>query len=157
MEFCSKLKHFIDENASKNIVCGMAAILSRGRWVNSQINWSSLYTRLALVRLTYLPLDKMMAKFQRITLSAISSIDNYSFHRWIYIYLPHKSHSSPVLYATMHHFFNNNVHMCAHFNYKMVNCGIFVWCTVGFVGWVCWNPTSLLGDRMIRCFTTHSM
>ena len=24
-----------------------------------------------------------------------------------------------------------NVHMCAHFCYKMVHCGIFVWCIVG--------------------------
>ena len=32
-------------------------------------------------------------------------------------------------------FCNRNVHMCAHFCYKMVQCGIFVWCTVGFVRW----------------------
>ena len=29
-------------------------------------------------------------------------------------------------------FRNRNVHTCAHFWYKIVHCGIFVWCTVGF-------------------------
>ena len=33
-------------------------------------------------------------------------------------------------------FCNRNVHMCAHFCYKMVHCGIFVWCILGFVRWV---------------------
>ena len=28
-------KNFIHENASENIICGMAAILSRERWVNT--------------------------------------------------------------------------------------------------------------------------
>ena len=35
-------------------------------------------------------------------------------------------------------FCNRNVHMCAHFCYKMVHCGIFVWCILGFVRWVYW-------------------
>ena len=35
------------------------------------------------------------------------------------------SHNAP--------FCNRNVHMCAHFCYKTVHCGIFVWCIVGFV------------------------
>ena len=33
-------------------------------------------------------------------------------------------------------FCNRNVHTCAHFCYKMVHCGIYVWCIVGFVRWV---------------------
>ena len=33
-------------------------------------------------------------------------------------------------------FCNRNVHICAHFCYKMVHCGIFVWCIRGFVTWV---------------------
>ena len=33
-------------------------------------------------------------------------------------------------------FCNRNVHICAHFCYKMVHRGVFVWCTVGFVRWV---------------------
>ena len=32
------------------------------------------------------------------------------------------SHNAP--------FFNRNVHMCAHFCYKMVHCGIWEWCMV---------------------------
>ena len=32
-------------------------------------------------------------------------------------------------------FCDRNVHTCAHFWYKMVHCGIFVWCIVGFVRW----------------------
>ena len=35
------------------------------------------------------------------------------------------SHNAP--------FCNRNVHMCAHFCYKMVHCRIIVWCIVGFV------------------------
>ena len=30
-------------------------------------------------------------------------------------------------------FWNRNVHMRAHFSYKMAHCGIFVWCIVGLV------------------------
>ena len=35
------------------------------------------------------------------------------------------SHNAP--------FYNRNVHICAHFCYKMVHCGIWYWCSVGFV------------------------
>ena len=34
VKFQSKYKFFIHENAYENIICEMAAILSRGRWVN---------------------------------------------------------------------------------------------------------------------------
>ena len=40
------------------------------------------------------------------------------------------SHNAPLC--------NKNVHICAHFCYKMVHCGIFVQCIVGFVRWVSW-------------------
>ena len=43
------------------------------------------------------------------------------------------SHNAP--------FCNRNVHTCAHFCYKMVHCGIFVSCIVGFVRWVHWAMT----------------
>ena len=33
-------------------------------------------------------------------------------------------------------FCNRNVDMCAHFCYKMMQCGIAVWCVVGFMRWV---------------------
>ena len=36
-------------------------------------------------------------------------------------------------------FCDRNVHMCAHFCYKMLHCGIFVWCIVGFVRLVYWT------------------
>ena len=35
-------------------------------------------------------------------------------------------------------FCNRNVHMCAHFCYKMMHCGIFVSCILGFVRCVYW-------------------
>ena len=49
-----------------------------------------------------------------------------------------KSHNAPVPYPTMHHFVTE---MCihAHFCYKVVHCGIFVWCIVGSVRWVYWQ------------------
>ena len=34
-------------------------------------------------------------------------------------------------------FCNRNMHRCAHFCYKMVPCGIWDWCIVGFVWQVC--------------------
>ena len=40
----------------------------------------------------------------------------------------HKSNTTPVPYQTVHTFCNRNVHICAHFCYKMVHCGIFVYC-----------------------------
>ena len=36
-------------------------------------------------------------------------------------------------------FCDRNVHMCAHFCYKMVHCGICVWCILGFVRWLYWS------------------
>ena len=42
MKFKSKYKLFIQENTSEYVVCEMAAILSRGRWVKGQaITWIS--------------------------------------------------------------------------------------------------------------------
>ena len=55
------------------------------------------------------------------------------------LYLLHKFHNPPVLYILSHNHApscNRNVHMCAHFCYKMVHCGIFIWCIVGFGRWV---------------------
>ena len=44
---------------------------------------------------------------------------------------------TPAPYPTNAQFCNRNVRICAHFCYKTVHCGIFVWCIVGFVRWVC--------------------
>ena len=46
------------------------------------------------------------------------------------------SHKSPQYIRQISNnarFCNRNVHMCAHFSYKMVHCGILGWCNVGFV------------------------
>ena len=39
-------------------------------------------------------------------------------------------------------FCNRNVHMCAHFCYKILNCRIVVKCVMGFVKWVYWGYCS---------------
>ena len=39
-------------------------------------------------------------------------------------------------------FCNRNVHMCAHFCYKMLRCGIWCRCILGFVRWVYWFTLS---------------
>ena len=51
--FNQNTKHFVHENASKNIVCEMAAILYRGRWVNYHPlfrfrSWSNGMRRMSL-------------------------------------------------------------------------------------------------------------
>ena len=45
---------------------------------------------------------------------------------------------------------NRNVHLCAHFCYKMVHCGIYAWCIVGFVRWVNTNGALLKDMHEIR-------
>ena len=57
--------------------------------------------------------------------------------------LLHKSHNAPIPYPIMHHFVTEMC-MCAHFCYKMVHCGIFDVCIVGFMRWVYWH---------VICFT----
>ena len=64
-------------------------------------------------------------------------IIDFSLVRFCGIYLRtinllHKSHNVPFPYPTMYHFVTE-MYTCAHFCYKMVHCGIFVWCIVGFV------------------------
>ena len=44
--------------------------------------------------------------------------------------LLHKSHNAPVPYPIMYNFVTEMC-TCAHFCYKMVHCGISVWCTAG--------------------------
>ena len=48
------------------------------------------------------------------------------------------SHNAP--------FCNRNVHICAHFYYKMMHCGIFVWCIMGYLSDASWD----LWDGSIR-------
>ena len=59
-------------------------------------------------------------------------------------------------------FCNRNVHTCAHFCYKMLHCGIFVWCIVGFVRLVYWVAQSrtaciyqLTTLNCHRCYLTN--
>ena len=40
-------------------------------------------------------------------------------------------------------FCNRNVHICAHFCYKILHCGIWDCCIVGFVRWAYWRPCLL--------------
>ena len=44
-------------------------------------------------------------------------------------------------------FCNRTVHMCSHFCYKMVHCGKFFWCTVGFVRRVYYPHTPCITHR----------
>ena len=41
-------------------------------------------------------------------------------------------------------FCNRNVHTCAHFCYKIVHCGIWHWCILGFVRWVNWHGIAII-------------
>ena len=70
-----------------------------------------------------------------------SNTENVSI-RWRHhgIDLLHKSHKSTS--STSHNapFCNRNVHICAHFCYKTVHCGIFVWCIVRFVRLIYYWP-----------------
>ena len=50
------------------------------------------------------------------------------------------SHNAP--------FCNRNVHICAHFCYKMLHCGIWDWCIVGFAQRVYWFYVLLLANRI---------
>ena len=68
---------------------------------------------------------------------------NENYYIWLQIslkYVPrgidllHKSYNAPVSYPTLRHFVTEMC-MCAHFCYKMVHCGIIVWCIMGFVIW----------------------
>ena len=65
-------------------------------------------------------------------------------------------------------FCNRIVHMCAQFcyhGYRMVDCGIFVSCTVGFVRWVygnCKHRSVLPHDDVIKwkhfsCYWLHQL
>ena len=47
-------------------------------------------------------------------------------------------------------FCNRNVHICAHFCNKMVHCGLYVWCIVGFLRWVYWYSLRWLCSK--SCF-----
>ena len=57
----------------------------------------------------------------------------------------HKSQNASVPHPTMQHF----VTECAHFCYKMLHCGIFAWCIVGFVRWVNWVTETWLYGRLV--------
>ena len=46
--------------------------------------------------------------------------------------IPHRT--SPISYNAP--FCHRNVHMCAHFCYKIAPCRIFVWCIMGFFRWL---------------------
>ena len=54
----------------------------------------------------------------------------------LYIYLLLGSHSAPVPYPTVRRFVPEMC-ACAHLCCGMVFSGLSLWCTVGFVSWVC--------------------
>ena len=55
-KFKQNTKLFSHENASKNVICEMAAILPRGRWVNELIDYFDLLSSLPLPRLQFSPI-----------------------------------------------------------------------------------------------------
>ena len=64
----------------------------------------------------------------------------------------HKSQNASVPYPTMH--------ICEHFCYKMVHCGIWHWCILGFVRWVYCTIKRLLVQYMGRsnfCLPAYNM
>ena len=59
---------------------------------------------------------------------------------WCIIDLSHISQNAPVPYPTIYRLVVEvciHVHTCAHFCYKVVHGGMFGWCIVGFVRWLC--------------------
>ena len=67
--------------------------------------------------------------------------------RWIPVYGMHAyRHVAQILQCTSTRshsapFGNRNVNTCAHFCYKIMHCGIFVWCILGFVWYVHMSQT----------------
>ena len=103
---------FIQENALENVICEMASILSRPQCVK----W----------------FDFDSFKFSGIihhwnVLIWIQNISNNAHRPFAQI----PQCTSPISHKAP--FCDRNVYICAHFYYKMVHCGIFVWCIVGFV------------------------
>ena len=64
-------------------------------------------------------------------------ISTHTQCNWLVAQIPQRN--SPISHNVT--FSNRNVHMCAHFCYKMVHSGTFVWCPVGYVRWVYSAPT----------------
>ena len=58
------------------------------------------------------------------------------------------SHNAP--------FCNRNVHMCAHFCYKMGHCGILIRCIMGSVRWVYYIEAWTLTDTVFDCYNLGS-
>ena len=52
-------------------------------------------------------------------------------------------------------FCNRNVHMCAHFCYKMLHCGISVWCILGFVRWDYYTSTMAIVAMAMAPWPDH--
>ena len=95
--------------------------------INHSLRWMDCWSSNELKRLHYLTGDQ----------DSCPSIDTARVTRpigcnRIVIHIPQFtspiSHNAPLC--------NRNVHTCTHFCYKVVHCGIFVWCIVGFVGWL---------------------
>ena len=63
--------------------------------------------------------------------------------------------TNPTMHQPFFHnapFCNRNVHICAHFCYKMVDCRIFAWCIVGFVRWVYGIATNPLDEIVFKIY-----
>ena len=67
-----------------------------------------------------------------------------------------KSHNAS---DTSHYtpFCNRNVHICVHFCYKMVHCGIWDWCIVGFLLSLLVPDMSLHTQKLTWCLTQRKM
>ena len=57
---------------------------------------------------------------------------------WKWLEASHKLLNTSDKYLTKNHFVTN-VHMRAYFCYKMMHCGIWDWCIMGFVQQVYWS------------------
>ena len=60
----------------------------------------------------------------------------FDFANWPDAQIP--QYTSPISHKAQ--FCNRNVHMCAHFCYKMIQCGIFLWC----IFWDLWDGSIAL-------------
>ena len=63
----------------------------------------------------------------------------------------HQSHVPQCTSLISHNapFCNRNVHMCAHFCCKIVHCGMFIWCIMGFVRWVYWKSKVVVATTFL--------
>ena len=87
---------------------------------------------------------------------------------WINHIIKHSTQQTHLTNPTMHQtnyphiapFCNRNVHTCAHFCYKIVQCGIWGWCILTLWDWsvvVYIVNTGALGDLLFAQTMEHAM